>query len=138
MYSNRDRRYMEIAKEVSNLSDFHKCKMGCIVVYKKSIICTGHNSEKTHTLQNIYNRQKFNNYNDQVIPKVHAEVAALSKIQYLDINWSQVKIYVYRQKFKSHYGIARPCPACMKFIRDLGIKKIYYSTNESMVYEEIL
>ena len=33
--------------------------------------------------------------------------------------------------------MARPCPSCMAAIRDLGIRDIYYTTNDGYVYERL-
>ena len=53
------------------------------------------------------------------------------------INFSKVKLYVYRTRCDQEYGIARPCPSCMAAIRDLGIRHIYYTTNNGYAYEEV-
>lgn len=33
--------------------------------------------------------------------------------------------------------MSRPCPNCMAAIKDLGIKHIYYTTNDGFVYENL-
>ena len=33
--------------------------------------------------------------------------------------------------------MARPCPSCMAAIRDLGIRDIYYTTNDGYVCERL-
>lgn len=30
-----------------------------------------------------------------------------------------------------------PCPSCMAAIKDLGIRHIYYTTNDGYAYEEV-
>lgn len=35
------------------------------------------------------------------------------------------------------YGMSRPCPSCMAAIKDLGIRNIYYTTNDGYIYERI-
>jgi hypothetical protein len=52
----------------------------------------------------------------------------ISKIQKLDINFSEVEIYVYRQFKDGSLAMARPCSACIKAMKDLGIKKFCYTT----------
>lgn len=32
--------------------------------------------------------------------------------------------------------MARPCPACMSAIKELGIKNIYYTTDNGYAYEK--
>jgi deoxycytidylate deaminase len=33
--------------------------------------------------------------------------------------------------------MARPCQSCMAAIKDLGIKEIYYTSDEGFVYEKL-
>ena len=34
-------------------------------------------------------------------------------------------------------GIARPCPSCMAAIRDIGIRDVYYTTDDGFAYERL-
>lgn len=38
---------------------------------------------------------------------------------------------------KKPFGLARPCPACMAMIKNLGIKKIYYTTDDGFAFEQL-
>ena len=51
--------------------------------------------------------------------------------------FSKVKLYIYRIRKDQPFGLSRPCPSCMAAIKDLGIKDIYYTTNDGYVYERI-
>lgn len=131
----------EAAREVSYESDYQgssNAKIGCVVVYKGTILAKGSNSNKTHPAQSKYNvyryREEGNNY---LPPKVHSEIAALTKIKYLDIDFSQVQVYVYRETKNGRKAMARPCPACRKYIQNLGIKKIFYTTDCGFANEVI-
>ena len=46
-----------------------------------------------------------------------------------------MKLYIYRIRKDQPYGMARPCPSCMAAIKDIGIKDIYYTTNDGFSYE---
>lgn len=70
-----------------------------------------------------------------MLPKLHAEINCLNQIKNLEINFSKVKLYIYRMRNDQPFGIGRPCPSCMAAIKDLGIKDIYYTTNDGFVYE---
>ena len=131
----KDSRVFEFARAVAEMSHFWRQKVGCVIVYKKKIISTGFNSSKTHPLQKEYN--KFRYTDDNTPHCIHAEIHALMPLRNTDIEWSKVKLYVYRVKNNEECGCgyARPCPACMKYINDLGIKHIYYTTSESPVHE---
>jgi tRNA(Arg) A34 adenosine deaminase TadA len=68
---------------------------------------------------------------------MHAEIHCLNVIRNLDINFAKVKLYVYRTRKDQDFGLSRPCASCIAAIRDLGIRQIYYTTNEGYVFEKI-
>lgn len=72
-----------------------------------------------------------------MLPKLHAEINCINSIRNLDINFSKVKLYIYRIRKDQPFGLSRPYPSCMAAIKDLGIKDIYYTTNGGYVYERI-
>ena len=44
-------RYLNMAKEASKLSNFKQHHLGAVVIYKGSLLATGHNSTKTNPRQ---------------------------------------------------------------------------------------
>lgn len=130
-------RYLDMAKEASKNSDFAKHHLGAVVIYRGSLLATGCNSCKTSPVQKKYN--KLRNYRIeapfQYTNSVHAEVSCLSKIRYLDIDFSKVKLYVYREHKDGIKALARPCPACQKMIKDMGIKEVWFTTENGFGYE---
>ena len=138
MFSRQDYQYFKKAKEISKNSDFNKIHIGCIAVYQGNIIGVGYNSNKTHPVQKYYNTYRNNRiYCGYLAPKLHAEISCLNTIRFMDINFSKVKLYIYRSRKDQEYGLSRPCPSCMAAIKDLGIKHIYYTTNDGFAYEEM-
>lgn len=126
--TKRDLSFFNIAKEISLLSDINP-KIGCVVVEGKRIVSSGCNSDKTRPLQkrmNIY--RHFSNY-DESKHSGHAEINALSPLIGKEIDWTKIKIYVYRELRDGTIALARPCVSCMKLIQKLGIKNIYYSND---------
>ena len=111
MISKTDRRYFLKARNIADLSDFHKIHIGCVEVYQYRI--------------------------NNLLPKLHAEISCISSIRHLNINFSKVKLYIYRTRYDQDHGLARPCPSCMAAIKDLGIKHIYYTTNDGYGYEYV-
>lgn len=141
MLRNSDYRYFEKAKQIAMVSDFPKIHVGCVAVYKGSIIGIGCNTNKTHPTQRYYNRFRIPDGEDismTYMPKLHAEIHCLNQIKNVDINFSKVKLYIYRIRGDQPFGMARPCPSCMAAIKDLGIRDIYYTTNEGYAYEQII
>ena len=135
--SKRNLKYFNLAKSVSQLSDYKHQHIGCVVVLGKHVISVGYNTNRTHPIQMYYNQYR-DLYGDHIEHKLHAECYALGRIRHLDIDWSKVEIYIYREhKNTGVRALAAPCPACMTFIRELGIKDIFYTGNDSWVHERV-
>lgn len=135
MLSNRNIKYFKLAKNVAELSDFSRCRVGCVVIYNGKVLNSSFNCNKTHPLQKVYNQYRFSG--DECPHKLHAEIHALIPFLRQDIDWGRVSVYVYRIRKDIGKGIARPCEGCMEFIKSLGIKDIYYTTNDGYCHEEI-
>ena len=135
MFHNSDYRYFDKARQVACVSDYKKQHIGCVAVYQGQVIGLGCNCNKTHPTQQFYN--KYRRQSDYMLPKLHAEISCLTQIKHLDINFSKVKLYIYRLRKDQPCGLARPCPSCMAAIKDLGIKNIYYTTNDGFSYERL-
>ena len=135
MITKSDYKYFNKAKEAGMISDFRKTHIGCIAVYQGNIIGIGCNCNKTHPMQKKYNQ--YRKQSDSMLPKLHAEINCINSIRHLDINFSKVKLYIYRIRKDQPFGLARPCPSCMAAIKDLGIRDVYYTTNDVYAYERI-
>jgi deoxycytidylate deaminase len=110
--------YFRLAKNVSKYSD-HNVKVGCVLSYKRpiSVAC---NKSKTHP--------KYANPYTSFVGSLHAEVRAI--INSGVDNLEGYTIYVYREHSDGTPGMSRPCKYCMKLLKDVGIKFIYYTTDE--------
>lgn len=110
--------YFNLAKEVSKYSD-HRVKVGCVIVKKKpiGIAC---NRNKTHP--------KYANPYKDIRGAIHAEIRAVINSGVDDLD--NCSAYVYRETKDGIPAMARPCEFCYKFLKDLGIRKIYYTINE--------
>ena len=133
-------RFFEEAKKESHLSDYNGQSLGAVAVYgEKVILARGHNTEKTRTSQQKFNvyrvKDKSNILNKPA--KAHAEISLYDKIKYLDIDFSRITVYIYRETKKGKLAMARCCPACMAALKSLGIKKICYTTDAGYAEERI-
>ena len=139
MLRTSDYRYFNKARNVAAISaqksNFKNIQAGCVVVYLVQVIGLGCNCNKTHPTQQYYNQ--YRKRSDSLLPKLHAEISCLNQIKHLNINFSKVKLYIYRIRKDQPFGMARPCPSCMAAIRDLGIRYIYYTTNDGYVCERL-
>jgi deoxycytidylate deaminase len=122
----------QIARQASLKSDFHRCHTGAVAIYNNKILALGWNSERLSLMQARYNKLRgFDGYSNK--SSIHAEMMVINKIKYLDIDFSQVRLFVWRGK--NEPLISKPCAACEKAIRDLGIKKVFYTGNNSYIEE---
>lgn len=143
MFTSFDKRMFQKAKEVAETSTYRLHSIGCVITYKKKIISQAANSCKSHPMQKEYNRyRKFNRSKKPIHDGAHAEILALSHVPYpieQQIDWSKVKIYIYRISpgHESQIGLAKPCLACMQAIKDKGIKELYYTGDDSFIYERL-
>lgn len=141
-----DRRMFKEAREEARKSDYKRFHVGAVLVYGHTIIGRGHNSIKSHPVQKEYNKRYriFNSTEGKfILDSIHAEIAAIQSVPYvtgIEVDWSKVRIYVYRIcKGKSlGYGSAKPCPACMNAIKDIGIKKVYFTDDDGLGYIELV
>ena len=132
--------YIEATK-----STFDRFHVGAVIAYKGHIIGRGHNSTKTHPMQQRYNEmyRTFNNENDSgIVHSIHAEAAAILSIPYIigkETDFKHAKIYVYRiaPGKRLGYGCSKPCPACMAMINDIGIRNVYYTSDEGLSYLQL-
>lgn len=133
MINKNDYRYFERVRHVALASDYYKTHIGCVAVYQGNIIGIGCNCNKTHPTQKYYN--KYRKSSESMLPKLHAEISCINSIKHLDINFSKVRLYIYRIRKDRPFGISRPCPSCMAAIKDLGIQNIYYTSNDGFIHE---
>lgn len=135
MLTRNDYRYFDKARQVAMISDYYKTHVGCVAVYQGQIIGIGCNCNKTHPVQKFYN--KYRETSDTMLPKLHAEINCINSIDHLDINFAKVKLYIYRIRNDQPFGMSYPCPSCFAAIKDLGIKDIYYTSNDGYIHERI-
>ena len=137
MLTNSDYKYFKKARMTATFSDYKKQSIGCVAVYQGHIIGVGYNTTKTHPLQRYYNQYRHSWDKNEIPPSLHAEINCLNSIRNLDINFSKVKLYIYRIRHDQDCGLSRPCPSCMAAIKDFGIRDVYYTTNDGFGYERL-
>ena len=135
MLRDIDYRYFDKARKIADISDYNRIHIGCVAVYQGQVIGLGCNTNKTHPTQKFYNR--YREQPDAMLPKLHAEINCINQMKNMNINFSKVKLYIYRIRKDQPFGLARPCPSCMAAIKDLGIRDVYYTTNDGYAYEKL-
>lgn len=124
------KRNFQKAKAASMLSDFPKHKLGAIMMLGNKVISVGYNTTKTHPVQKKYNVERGYDQNVKNNGQIHAEMMCLIDTKYLDVDWSKVSLYIYREHKDHSTAIAKPCPACERAIRERGITEVYFTTEE--------
>lgn len=142
--TKNDYKFFDMARRVAEQSDYKSCHVGCVIVYQGRVITSASNSNKTHPVQKKYNRKyrNFKKTDKPILDKLHSEINALVQIPKCienNIDYSKCKVYVYRISVgkRLQIGLARPCPSCMEALRDKGVRKIYYTTDDGFAAEEL-
>jgi tRNA(Arg) A34 adenosine deaminase TadA len=100
-------------------------KHGCIIVHRANIVSRGHNSNET---------SNYNKYS------VHAEVAAINQMNKNRTNTESMVMYVVRINNKDldkenteiRTMNSKPCLDCMKCITYHKLKKVYFTSIDSI------
>lgn len=132
--TKKQKSFFAVAKAMSTMSVFPRAHIGCVVTDGHRIISSGFNSSKTHPLQKKYNRERFT---EDTIHSLHAEISALLPLIKENIDFSKVELYTYRMFANGQLAMSRPCPSCMALIKELGIKKIFYTTEDGYACEYV-
>ncbi len=94
----------------------NRFRLGSAIVYKKRLLVAKYNCGKTHP-----KLLPFYQY-----PYLHSEANAILSLG-LD-NCQDCVLFVVRVLRNSEIGLAKPCNSCMKLIKHVGIKKVFYTT----------
>lgn len=118
-------RIYHLAQKLAKKSDHHSYRLGCVIFRNADIIGLGHNQLKTHSKS------------PHPWKSIHAEFAAAQEALHRKDSLKGYYCFVYRENISGKIGMAKPCTSCMKYLLDLGIEKVFYTTNESYEMEEL-
>ena len=135
-------RGFKLAKNASTFSDC-KIKIGAVIMYKSKVISVGYNTTKSNPIQKAYNVYRNANGREYDVERqnngLHAEIMALQHAtRSFKGDLSKCSIFVYSEKkegYKRLTRLTKPCNACSKRLEELGIRNIYYTTNNGWQYE---
>jgi deoxycytidylate deaminase len=113
---------LNFAIQLASQIKSNKYRLCAIITDKKGIpLSIGNNSyTKSHPKQAYY-AEKTGNKNRIFL---HSELDAIIKLPY---NSKPYAIYVARVGKNGQQLLARPCIICQEAIKDIGIRKIYYT-----------
>lgn len=107
-----------LAQKLASKSDHHTYKLGCVIFRNNNVIGVGFNKIKTHPKSP--HKWKM----------IHAEFDALIGVQASDLRGSSV--IVYRESKAGNIGLAKPCKSCEGLLFQVGIEKVYYTTDNGI------
>lgn len=125
-------RWFEIAEESSKKSEYPRINIGAALVLGNYLVATGYNQKKSHPKQAHFNSATKDFPSNHFL---HAEVHTLIRSGRIDIRGSD--LYVFRKNKLGNLANCRPCAACWAAIREAGISRVYYTTNDGYFYETI-
>ena len=139
-FSKQQLKFFDHAAKIAMDSKFDVYHLGCVAVLKNRIVAASPNKLKTHPLQKMYDSYREFNCRSELknMHSLHAEIACLNSLRYQNINYKDIELYIVRIRRDGNFGLARPCVACSQYIKNLGIHKIFYSTNHGYAYEELI
>ncbi len=133
---SRFARFVQLTKKMAELSNYEQYRLGASIVLNGQVIGRGFNAPKSDPIQKKYNKNRIN-IPDNSPHYLHAELAAMKKALANHSDLSGAEMYIYHMGSKNQQKMARPCSACMKAIKEHGIKKIIYSTDDGFAVEYI-
>lgn len=97
-----------IAKKICGKSDHRQHHHSTLIVSGGGVIAVGYNKGE-----------------------IHSEVTALKKLR--PLLRQGVTIYNFRFRKGGTFGISKPCPKCEQYLRDNGVKVVYYTDTDGEI-----
>lgn len=106
-----------VALTMARKSQYKTFKVGACLARGRRIISAGYNQSKTNPLTlRLQNK---------LIMGLHAEMHACLGVDPKSLKGAS--IYVVRIRRSATIGLAKPCKECQRFLREVGVKKAYYT-----------
>ena len=123
--SKRITRYFDLAKNTAFNSNYGKLRHGAVLVKGGSIINTCFNKDKFCSFGG-----KFRDP-ERGPATIHAELGCILGIP-RDVT-TGADIFVCRVNNAGKFRNSKPCAMCHEVMKHVGIKRVYYTTNEGSV-----
>lgn len=114
------------ATKQAEKSTFHRARIGAVITRKDRVLSTGYNDKRYYS--NCPTSRVW-------IDSLHAEQSAILKLLKSGRQADLVGAYIYVSRVKKNGkpGLAKPCPTCQELINAVGIRKVFYTTDEGSV-----
>ena len=121
--SNRTQRYLSVAKRVAQQGDHSRPKHGAVLVRGGNVINAARNKWSYSSFGKRFRERS------KGISTLHAELATVLN---LDRSTTQgTDIYVVRINKAGEFKMSKPCNMCEAALKHVGIKRIYYTTDDN-------
>jgi len=125
--SNKTKKFIELAGNVANQSEYPQFKHGAVLVKASSVINTAFNKNGYCSFgARFYEGNSAN-------ATLHAELASILNIE--RENTENSTVYTVRVNNAGEYRLSKPCRMCERAMRFCGVKRVVYSTNDG--FEEM-
>lgn len=110
-----------LAKNMA-LKSVSRFRLGAVLARRGKVLSTGYNQmRKTHPLMRKHSNEEFE-------LGLHAEVHACIGVSAGDLHGADV--WVARVCRDGKLAIAKPCSVCQRFLRSVGVNRVYYSMDD--------
>lgn len=117
---------IRIATNQAKKSTFHRTRVGAVITKGGRIFSTGFNELRYY--RKLPTKKPWDN-------SLHAEGKAVMRLLRTgrQTDLINASIYISRVKKDGTPGLAKPCKFCEELIRAVGIRKVFYTTDEGSV-----
>lgn len=122
--------------KIAEANDSLSVRFASAIVMNNKIVSVGFNRMKSDPLQARYSKNSEAIY---LHAEIHAIKSALRELSVEEL--SKTDIYIARVKRPKResdtfvWGLAKPCCGCQRAIREFGIRRVIYTTDEHETYE---
>ena len=123
--SKRQRRFFNLAKNIAHDSSYDKLRHGAVLVKGGSVISAACNKDNFSSFGSRFRDP------DAGHGTHHAELGCVLGIS-RDVT-SGSDIYVCRVNKQNEFRLSKPCRMCHDIMKHVGIKRVYYTTEDGSV-----
>lgn len=127
--ANRVGKIFTTLERIADFSDHPQHNMACAIVIRNKIISFGYNRLKTDPFQARFGKNPDSIY---LHAEIHAIKNALRRVSVDDLK--RADLFVMRvMTGKTRWGMAKPCPGCMRAVAEFGIRNVWYTNQDGLI-----
>lgn len=136
--SRKQNRILCLAANVAGQSDHSTHHIGAVLTKGGSVINTSCNKIQWNAFaaRFIHLKQKPHQSKSPEHASIHAEIGSVLGIPRSQTNGAD--IYVVRVRKNGQYAMAKPCGMCQGLLSSVGIKRVFYTTDNNEIEKMLL